>query len=54
MWQLYDELFSEQKKYDSAYPVAIWVAERANIVLLLLDESTEFPGYVVYAEPKKQ
>lgn len=51
MWQLYDKLFSEQKEYPNAYPVAIWVAERANIVLLLLDESTEYPGYVVYAEP---
>lgn len=54
MWQLYGELFSEQKKYPNAYPVAIWVAKRANIVLLLLDESTENPGYVVYAEPNRQ
>ncbi|MEG2067669.1 MAG: hypothetical protein RRZ65_08535 [Tannerellaceae bacterium] len=51
MWKLYDELFSEQKEYPAAYPVAIWVTERANIVLLLLDEATEYPGYLVYAEP---
>lgn len=53
MWQLYDELFSEQKEYPNAYPVAIWVEERANIVLLLLDESTESPGYLIYAEPNR-
>lgn len=53
MWQLYDELFSEQKKYPDAYPVAIWVTEHTNIVLLLLDEAMEYPGYVVYAEPKR-
>lgn len=51
MSQLYDELFSEQKEYSDAYPVAIWKTERANIVLLLLDESRESPGYIVYAEP---
>ena len=49
MWQLYDKLFSEQKK--DGYPVAIWVTEHANIILLLLDEAMEYPGYVVYAEP---
>ena len=54
MWQRYDELFSEQKQYPNAHPVAIWVTKRANIALLLLDESTEFPGYVVYAEPNRQ
>ena len=54
MWQLYDELFSEQKKYPNTYPVAIWVTKRANIVLLMLDESTEFPGYIVYAEPNRK
>lgn len=54
MWQLYDELFSAQKKYPSAYPVAIWVAKRVNIVLLFLDESTESPDYVIYAEPNRQ
>lgn len=54
MRQLYDELFSEQKKYPYAHPFAIWVTERANIVLLLLDESFEYPGYVVYAEPNRQ
>ena len=54
MWQLYDELFSQQKKYPNAYPVAIWKTERANIVLLMQDESTDDPGYVVYAEPGKQ
>lgn len=52
MWHLYDELFSEQKK--QGIPDAIWVTERANIVLLLLDESMDYPGYVVYAEPSKQ
>lgn len=51
MWQLYNELFSEQKKYPNAYPVAIWVTKRANIVLLMLDESMDDPGYIVYAEP---
>ena len=45
----YDKLFSEQKK--DGYPVAIWVTEHANIILLLLDEAMEYPGYVVYAEP---
>lgn len=54
MWQLYDKLFSEQKKYPGNYPVAIWVTECANIVLLQLDEAMEYPGYVVYAEPNKQ
>lgn len=53
MWQLYDELFSEQNKYADAYPVAIWVTKRANIVLLLLDEAMDDPGYIVYAEPNK-
>ena len=54
MWRRYNELFSEQKKYPEAYPVAIWTTRRANIVLLLLDESTKVPGYVVYAEPVGQ
>ncbi len=54
MWRQYNELFSEQKKYPEAYPVAIWTTRRANIVLLLLDESTKVPGYVVYAEPVGQ
>ena len=54
MWQLYDELFSEQKVYPSAYPVAIWVTERVNIVLLLLDDNTGYSNYVVYAEPNRQ
>ena len=54
MWQLYDELFSEQKIYPSTYPVAIWVTERVNIVLLLLDHYTESPKYVAYAEPNRQ
>lgn len=54
MWQLYDELFSEQKVYPSAYPVAIWVTERVNIVLLLLDDNTGSSNYVVYAEPNRQ
>lgn len=53
MWQRYEELFSEQKKYPNAYPVAIWLADRANIVLLMRDESTESPGYLIYAEPKR-
>lgn len=54
MWRRYDELFSEQKKYPDAYPIAIWTTRRTNIVLLLLDESTEVPGYMVYAEPAGQ
>lgn len=54
MWQRYDELFSEQKQYPNSYPDAIWVTERANIVLLLLDEYREFLRYVVYAEPNRQ
>lgn len=54
MWQLYEELFSQQKKYPNAYPVAIWKTERANIILLMQDESTDDPGYMVYAEPGKQ
>ena len=54
MWRRYDELFSEQKKYPDAYPVAIWTTRRTNIVLLLLDESAEVPGYMVYAEPAGQ
>lgn len=54
MWQLYDELFSEQKKYPEAYPVSIWVAERANIVLLLMENSNGISRYVIYAEPNRQ
>lgn len=54
MWQLYDELFSEQKQYPNAYPIAIWMTKRANLVLLLLNESTEYPRYMVYAEPNRQ
>lgn len=54
MWKLYDDLFSEQKKYPNAYPVAIWVTKRANIILLLMDESMDNPGYVIYAEPNGQ
>ena len=50
IFQRYKELFSEQKKY-AMYPVDIWVTKNANIVLLMQDESTENPGYVVYAEP---
>lgn len=53
MWPLYNELFSEQKKYPNAYPVAIWVTKRANIALLLLDDAMEDAGYIVYAEPNK-
>lgn len=53
IWRLYDDLFSEQKKYPNAYPVAIWLTERANVVLLMQDESTETPGYIIYAEPNK-
>lgn len=52
MWQRYNELFSEHKP--DAYPDAIWVTERANIALLLMDESTDYPGYVVYAEPNSK
>lgn len=54
IWQLYAELFSEQKKYPNAYIYAIWVTERTNIALLLLDESMDYPGYVIYAEPNRQ
>lgn len=50
IFQRYKELFSEQKKH-AMYPVDIWVTKNANIVLLMQDESTENPGYVVYAEP---
>lgn len=50
IFQRYDELFSKQKKYNM-YPIDIWVTKNANIVLLMQDESTENPGYVVYAEP---
>lgn len=50
MFQLYDELFSGQKKYPHEYPCAIWVTEHANIVLLMLDGLDAFK-YVVYAEP---
>ncbi|MEG1562679.1 MAG: hypothetical protein RR365_02990 [Bacteroides sp.] len=52
MWKLYDELFSTHKK--EGYPVAIWVTERANIILLMQDEAMDYSGYVIYAEPKKQ
>ncbi|MEG1766142.1 MAG: hypothetical protein RR254_05710 [Muribaculaceae bacterium] len=54
MWKLYDELFSEQKEYPNAYPYAIWVTKRANMVLLLFDDSMEYPAYIVYAEPNRQ
>ncbi|SFK46944.1 hypothetical protein [Proteiniphilum acetatigenes] len=50
MFQLYDELFSEQKKYPHDYPCAIWVTEHANIVLLIIDTLDVFK-YVIYAEP---
>lgn len=52
MQQLYNELFSEQKMH--GHPIAIWMTERANIVLLLVDEVVEYPEYVVYAEPNKK
>lgn len=54
MWQLYHELFSEQNKYSSDYPVAIWVTQRANIVLLMVGDDTGESQYIVYAEPNKQ
>ena len=53
MWQKYDELFSEQKRYADAYPVAIWTNGRVHIVLLLLNESSETLGPIVYAEPHR-
>ncbi len=51
IFQLYNELFSGQKEYPDAYPEAIWVTERATIVLLMQDE--DFPGYMIYAEPNR-
>lgn len=50
MFQLYDELFSGQKKYSHEYPCAIWVTERANVVLLEVEGPDTFK-YVAYAEP---
>lgn len=50
MFQLYDELFSEQKKYPGWYPWAIWVTEHANFVLLM-DDWDSTSKYLVYAEP---
>lgn len=50
IFQLYDELFSKQKKYPDGYPHAIWVTDRAHIVLLEVD-IFETIKYLVYAEP---
>ncbi len=51
MGQLYNELFSPEKKYPAANPVAIWTTEHSHIALLLLYEGTEFPKYTIYTEP---
>lgn len=50
IFQLYDELFSEHKKYPDGYPHAIWITERARIVLLEVESYDTFK-YAVYAEP---
>lgn len=50
IFKLYDELFSEQKKYPSDYPCAIWVTERVNFVLLMLEDGSQ---YAIYAEPAR-
>lgn len=50
MFQLYDELFSENKKYPGWYPWAIWITEHAHIVLLMDDWDGSIE-YLVYAEP---
>lgn len=51
LWRLYDQLFSENKI--SGNPCAIWVTERAHIILLLADEDYDWQRYKVYAEPAK-
>lgn len=51
MFKLYDELFSKEKKYPNDYPCAIWVTERVNFVLLMLQDESQ---YVVYAEPAQR
>lgn len=48
---LYGQLFSENKR--DGYPCAIWVTERAHIILLLADDGYDWQGYRVYAEPAK-
>ena len=50
IFKLYDELFSEQKKYPNDYPCAIWVTERVNFVLLMLEDGSQ---YAIYAEPAR-
>ncbi len=53
MREKYDELFSQQKKYPNAIPIAIWKIERSNIALLYLGETFGVPSYMIYAEPAR-
>lgn len=55
IFQLYEELFSEQKKYPYDHPCAIWVTEHTHFALLLIEDfSGADEDYIVYAEPRKR